>query len=168
MLQAKWRIQKWIPDICPTGLIILSLLSTSKIFPLLWWRKKMIETRKESEVFLKKDIQDKNPSKCSCDKMTALQVSVESGCNNSEKLFSTPANTAMEWWRGLAGEIVKRLASITVKCGVAADYVYPAVSLPKQISDTMMAHWWVTVQVIDGVAHQHPGLEGVDCHCWVF
>lgn len=37
---------------------------------------------------------------------------------------------------GLAGEIVKRLASITVKCGVAADYVYPAASLPKQISDT--------------------------------
>lgn len=42
--------------------------------------------------------------------------------------------------RGLAGEIVRRWASITVKCGVSADYVYPAVSLPKQISDTAMTH----------------------------
>lgn len=74
----------------------------------------------------------------------------------------------MEWWRGLAGEIVKRWASITVKCGVSADYMYPAASLPKQISDTTMTRWWVTVRMIDGVACQHLELEGADCQCWVF
>lgn len=40
-------------------------------------------------------IKDKNPSKCSYDKTTSLQVSLESGCDNSEKLFSTQ-NIAME------------------------------------------------------------------------
>lgn len=42
-------------------------------------------------------MQDKIPFKCSCDKKTTLQVSLESGCDNSEKLFSTPENIAMEW-----------------------------------------------------------------------
>lgn len=41
-------------------------------------------------------IKDKNPSKCSCDKKTSLQVSLESGCDNSETLFSTQENIAME------------------------------------------------------------------------
>lgn len=171
---------KGISDICLTRLIIKSLLFflQKNFFPavineendrdmerIIRFKKKKGGGEKGGRGW--EVIKDKNPSKCSCDKKTSLQFSLERGCDNSEKLFSTRENIAMEWWSSLAGGIVKRPASITAKCGVSADCVYPAASLPKQISDTAMTRWWVTVGVIDGVACQHLGLGAVDCRCWV-